>query len=166
MSNLQDKKRWLVVAGICDIWYLDMSKVLVKPSGIEQDIRTRELQTSVVLYPLFNEGATANYYEEPELNENGPGIKLGLECENIVLDAEKDNQLNDMMGRRMLVMFKDNHGNYRFILDARIIGKAATGQFIGGKPLYNIIVSAGATIGAFYYTGNVGVDVAGYLRLY
>lgn len=166
MSNLQDKKRWIVIAGICDIWYLEMSKVLTKPSGVETDIKTKELRTSSVLYPLFNEGASANYYEEPELGSNGLAIKIGLDCENIVLDADKDNQLNIMMRKRMLIVLKDNHGNYRFILNARILSKAATGAFIGGKPIYSITIEAAATIAAYHYTGNVGVDSAGYLRLF
>jgi hypothetical protein len=165
MSDFKDKSRPFVAAGISDVWYLPMSSVTLQPTGAEDSQTTKDLQTSSVLIPMMIEAVRASYVEEPQLGENGLGLRLGVEWENIVLTAEKDDALNKMMRKRYLIFFRDNHGQYRFILNARVLGKVSTGAFINGKPAYNFTVAAGATKGAYYYSGTVRLDSGGYAAL-
>lgn len=165
MNDFQDKRRPFVAAGISDVWYLPMSKVTLQPTGAMDSQTTTDLQTSSVLYPMVIEATKATYLEEPQLGENGLSLRLGVEWENIVISAEKDDALNKMMRKRYLIFFRDNHGQYRFILAARILGKVSTGAFINGKPAYNFTIAAGATKGAYYYSGTVRLDGNGYAVL-
>lgn len=165
MSGLADKKRWLAVAGISKLWYLPMSKVTLKPSGVEIDIGTSEIATSSSLYILNIESSGANYYQKPVLDKVGLRYDLSIEAENIVLDADKDNELNKLMREPLLIFFKDNHNRFRFIVNARLLSEENTGSFIGGKPHYSILIKASAGIGAYYCTKTISIDSSGFLIL-
>lgn len=158
--KLRDKDKLKVVAGVNQLWWLPMTKVSVLPTMRLGVSDSNELRTSEVLRPIKIEGRTAEYSHKPERTEQGMLYSMALDCENLILDKEKDSELMAMMVPRLLIFFKDNHGNYRYILNARLTTDVGTGQQ-NGKPGYLFHVSRMDVVPAVYFTGNVSVETNG-----
>lgn len=158
MSNLQNKKRNIVTSGITFLWYLEMSKVTNQPSGVSNDVRTADIATSSVLNELYLNEGSAEYVEAPNLGAPGLKYELAANGENILLTPEKDNELNKLMKARCLIFFQDNHGQWRFIVNAMLKSKAATGLFDNGNPSYSLSFVASSQNPAYYYTGRVTIN--------
>lgn len=158
MNNFQNKKRNIVTAGITFLWYLEMSKVTTVPAGVNGNISTNEIACTSVLKELYLDEGSAEYVEEPNMGAAGVGYQLSINGENILLTPEKDNEINRLMKTRCLVFFQDNHGQWRFIVDALLKSKANTGTFANGKPSYSLQFVAGSQNPAYYYSGSVTIN--------
>lgn len=158
MNNFQNKKRNIVTSGITFLYYVEMSKVTTKPTGVSGDINTNEIATASVLNEMYLDEGSAEYIEEPNFGAAGVGYQLTVTGENILLTPEKDNEINRLMKNRSLIFFQDNHGQWRFILDALLKSKANTGTFTNGKPSYSLQFVAGSQNPAYYYSGSVTIN--------
>ena len=158
IDNLQNKNRHLVIGGINTIWYLPMTKVTRTPALCNSDIRTNELTVTSVLSEIDAESGSLELYAESDIDSNGVSYQLQLLGENIGLSPEKDNELQKIMQQKQLIVFKDNKGQWRFIINARFKDKHGTGLFRDGKPAYTIMFTGRNVITAYYFTGTVTIN--------
>jgi hypothetical protein len=158
INNLQNRNRGLVVGGIYSIWYIPMDKLTVMPFLSNVSIITRDVATVMALKEIDTESGSLELYVESSLD--GAGIKHDLQLvgENLILSPEKDNEINLMMRKKHLVFFRDNHNQWRFIMNARLVDKHGTGLFRDGKPSYNILFTAQNVVSAYYYSGTVTIN--------
>lgn len=165
MSGFSDICICQISAGISKFWYVDAKYVTSSPDESSNLMTTTDLATSVALQPIVIEENTGEYSETEALGEQGTYFDLEVNISNMGIDAVKDAVTLALSGRRLLVMFKDNNGKYRFIMNARKKQKANTETFTSGKNHYQMSFGRRARTAARYFTGTVTVASDGSITL-
>lgn len=165
MSGFNDVCICQVSAGISKFWYIDAKYVTNSPDESSNVLTTTALATSTPLKAIAIEEDTGNFEETEALGDQGAYFDLEVNISNIAIDAVKDEAALALSGRRLLIMFKDNNGNYRFIMNARKKQKANTETFISGKNHYQMSFGRRARTTARYFTGTVTVAGDGSITL-
>jgi len=155
MNNLSSKSRNLIVAGIAKLWAVDQSNVRDIPTSYLGSTIIESLKYPVTLNNISIEKSNSNYNQTPDLSEAGNIFNLEVNVTLLLLSAEKENQLMDMSKKRLLIVFKDNLDQYRIMNACRMTYKALIGEFIGGKPVYELSFKVKSICPAFYFKGTV-----------
>lgn len=165
MSGLNDVCICQVSAGISKFWYVDAKFVTSSPDDSSNILQTTNLSTSTPLKAIVIEEDTGTFEETEALGEQGAYFDLELNISNMAVDAEKDAEALSLSGRRLLVFFRDNNGNYRFIMNARKKQKATTETFANGKNHYQMSFGRRSRTTARYFIGTVNFASDGSITL-
>ena len=165
MSGFNDVCICQSSSGISRFWYIDAKFVTNSPDESSNLLNTAALATSAPLNEIAIEEDTGSYEETEALGEHGAYYDLEINISNLALDATKDEAALALSGRRLLVVFKDNNGNYRFIMNARKKQKATTETFVNGKNHYQMSFGRRTRTAAKYFTGTVTIATDGKLTL-
>jgi hypothetical protein len=165
MSALNDICICISTSGIKRLWYLDMSLVTNQPDDCTTILQQPGLTTSAALKPLLIDETSGTYEESENLNDHGVYYGLEVQVQHNHIAADKDEALLSLAGRRLLIFFEDNNGNYRYMLNARRKQKANTESFLSGKSHYTLALGRQSRKPAYYFTGTVTKGGDGSLTL-